>query len=157
MSATQERSYLDELLEDENYNLTFHIEEALVEAAEKIKDAMADANINRTKIAQKLKISLPQVSRALNGSHNLTVRTLASMLWASGKKLTIDYTDIQEEEEQQLALSFSQPDRYKYKKIWPNSKWELMKPGRIDYLGFFGSWVLVGIIIFLLWLMVSIK
>ena len=101
MSATQERSYLDELLEDENYNLTFHIEEALVEAAEKIKDAMADANINRTKIAQKLKISLPQVSRALNGSHNLTVRTLASMLWASGKKLTIDYTDIQEEEEQQ--------------------------------------------------------
>lgn len=32
-----------------------------------------------------------------------------------------------------------------------------MKPGWIDVLGFGGSWLLVGVIIFLLWLMVNIK
>jgi hypothetical protein len=32
-----------------------------------------------------------------------------------------------------------------------------MKPVRADVLGFFGSWLLVGVIIFLLWLMVNIK
>ena len=70
------------------------------------------------------------------------------------------YTPVQksnEEEEKQLAISYANPERYKGNKIWPESKWELMKPGRIDYIGFFGSWVLVGIIIFLLWLVVSIK
>ncbi len=61
------------------------------------------------------------------------------------------------EEDEQLELSYANPDRYKHRKIWPNSNWELMKPARIDYIGFFGSWVLVGVIIFLLWLVVSIK
>ena len=28
---------------------------------------------------------------------------------------------------------------------------------KMDYLGFFGSWALVGVIILLLWLMVSIR
>jgi hypothetical protein len=32
-----------------------------------------------------------------------------------------------------------------------------MKPGRADFVGFGGTWVLVGVIILLLWLMVSIK
>jgi hypothetical protein len=31
-----------------------------------------------------------------------------------------------------------------------------MKPTMIDYLGFGGSWVLVGLILMLLWLMVNI-
>jgi SSS family solute:Na+ symporter len=32
-----------------------------------------------------------------------------------------------------------------------------MKPTKLDILGFGGSWILVGIIILLLWVMVSIK
>ena len=32
-----------------------------------------------------------------------------------------------------------------------------MKPGKKDIIGFGGSWVLVGVIIFLLWLMVTVK
>jgi len=32
-----------------------------------------------------------------------------------------------------------------------------MKPRKIDLLGFGGSWILVGVIILLLWLMTSIK
>jgi hypothetical protein len=32
-----------------------------------------------------------------------------------------------------------------------------MKPGKWDIIGFGGSWVLVGVIIALLWLMVTIR
>ncbi len=49
------------------------------------------------------------------------------------------------------------PERYAPRKIWPRSSWEILKPGRGDIIGFGGSWLLVGVIILLLWLMVSIK
>jgi hypothetical protein len=32
-----------------------------------------------------------------------------------------------------------------------------MKPQKADILGFAGTWLLVGVIIFLLWLMVTIR
>lgn len=49
------------------------------------------------------------------------------------------------------------PDMYRDRKIWPRSSWEIMKPGKWDYIGFGGSWVLVGVIILLLWLMVRLR
>lgn len=51
----------------------------------------------------------------------------------------------------------ARPERWVIRKIRPRSGWEIMKPGRADILGFGGTWLLVGIVIFLLWLMVTIK
>ena len=48
-------------------------------------------------------------------------------------------------------------DEIEKRKLRPGSNWEFMKPVRADVLGFVGSWLLVGVIIFLLWLMVNIK
>ncbi len=62
-----------------------------------------------------------------------------------------------EEEEKELEKSFQNPDRYKKDKLLPNSNWEIEKPTKMDALGFGGSWILVGVIIFLLWLVTSIK
>lgn len=56
-----------------------------------------------------------------------------------------------------LAESYADPDKFRSRKIWPRSNWEIMKPGWKDVLGFGGSWILVGVILFLLWLMVHIK
>jgi len=53
--------------------------------------------------------------------------------------------------------AYDHPDKFKGAKIWPRSQWEIMKPSRLDIIGFGGSWLLVGVIILLLWLMVSIK
>ncbi len=63
----------------------------------------------------------------------------------------------EEEERAALEAAWADPGRFEQNKIWPGSDWEIMKPSRMDYLGFFGSWVLVGIIILLLWGMVSIR
>lgn len=62
-----------------------------------------------------------------------------------------------EEEEKALEEAYKNPDKYKPQKLFPKSKWEILKPTKMDVLGFGGSWVLVGVIIFLLWLMTSIK
>jgi len=69
------------------------------------------------------------------------------------------YTPVQatqEEEEKALQNAYDNPGMYDDRKLFRKSDWEMLKPGRIDFLGFFGSWALVGIIVFLLWLVVTI-
>lgn len=62
-----------------------------------------------------------------------------------------------EEEERRLADAYAHPDKYEMDKVIPGSNWEIMRPRKIDVLGFGGSWILVGVVILLLWLMVSIR
>ncbi|MDQ7052824.1 MAG: hypothetical protein Q9P14_08020 [candidate division KSB1 bacterium] len=40
--------------------------------------------------------------------------------------------------------------------LFPGTQWELHKPQKADWIGFFGTWGLVGLIIMLLWLVVNI-
>jgi SSS family solute:Na+ symporter len=62
-----------------------------------------------------------------------------------------------EMERQALADAVRDFEKYEKEKIWPRSNWEIYKPGWQDVLGFGGSWLLVGVIIFLLWLMVNLR
>jgi SSS family solute:Na+ symporter len=55
-----------------------------------------------------------------------------------------------------LSQAASQPDMYDRGKLLPRSNWEVMKPTWLDLVGFGGSWILVGIVLLLLWLMVTI-
>ena len=48
------------------------------------------------------------------------------------------------------------PETYEDQKLWSGSNWEILKPSRIDWIGFGGSWVLVGVILVLLWVMARI-
>jgi SSS family solute:Na+ symporter len=70
------------------------------------------------------------------------------------------HTPVQKSEEEDfraLQESFDNPGKFEKDKIRPGSNWEIMKPKKIDLLGFGGSWILVGVIILLLWLMTAIK
>jgi SSS family solute:Na+ symporter len=90
---------------------------------------------------------------------------LVSFLTKPGEKHHLDkfyakmYTPVQptpEEESLALQTAYDNPRMYDDRKLFRKSNWEMLKPRRIDYIGFFGSWVLVGIIVFLLWLVVTI-
>lgn len=72
-------------------------------------------------------------------------------------KMHTPVQDTPEKEEKALEESFKNIEQFEKKKIFPGSQWELMKMTKLDYIGFGGSWVLVGIVILLLWLMVSIR
>ncbi len=62
-----------------------------------------------------------------------------------------------EAEERALEEAYRHPEIFERQKIWPGSNWEILKPTWKDVVGFGGAWIMVGLIIFLLWLMVSIK
>jgi SSS family solute:Na+ symporter len=72
-------------------------------------------------------------------------------------KLHTPVQKTEEEERQALQESYENPEKFEKDKIKPGSNWEIMKPTKLDVLGFGGSWILVGVIILLLWLMTSIK
>ncbi len=56
-----------------------------------------------------------------------------------------------------VEAAANEPERIARLKIRPKSNWEILKPTRMDVLGFGGSWLMVGVIILLLWLMVSLR
>lgn len=62
-----------------------------------------------------------------------------------------------EEEERALRRAVENYEEIERRKLRPGSNWEIMKPKLVDILGFGGCWLLVGVIIFLLWLMVNIR
>jgi SSS family solute:Na+ symporter len=69
------------------------------------------------------------------------------------------YTPVQptrEEDEKAVQTSVSNPGMYDDRKLWPKQGWEMLKPKKIDYLGFFGSWLLVGLVILLLWIVINL-
>jgi len=62
-----------------------------------------------------------------------------------------------EQDQRAVDEARAHPQNWEKEKLWPKSKWEIMKPQRADIIGFGGTWLLVGVIIFLLWLMVTIR
>ena len=61
-----------------------------------------------------------------------------------------------EKEQQALEHAYKHPEKFEKDKIFPGTKWEILKPSLIDFYGFGGSWLAVGLILLLLWLVVSI-
>ncbi|MDP8240128.1 MAG: sodium:solute symporter family protein [Candidatus Hatepunaea meridiana] len=61
-----------------------------------------------------------------------------------------------EAEKKALENAYANPNKFEKEKIIPGSQWEILKPGKMDYIGFLGSWGLVGVVILLLWVMITI-
>lgn len=57
-------------------------ERCLAAGTEAIAQAMEIAGLNRAQLAERLGKSRGYVTRVLNGTHNMTLRTLGDMLWA---------------------------------------------------------------------------
>lgn len=57
----------------------------------------------------------------------------------------------------EVQASYANPRRFDYDKLFPGHNWEILKPAASDYAGFFGTWALVGVIVLLLWAMVTIR
>lgn len=61
-----------------------------------------------------------------------------------------------EEEAAALEHAAAHPEMFESKKILPGTGWEILKPGWKDVAGFGGSWVIVGVIILLLFILANL-
>jgi SSS family solute:Na+ symporter len=87
---------------------------------------------------------------------------LVSAVTRPGNKKRLDrfygklHTPVQptpEKEKEALDYAAEHPEIHEKKKLLPGTNWEILKPTRLDLAGFGGSWVLVGVVIFLLWVL----
>lgn len=88
-----------------------------------------------------------------------------SMLTRPNDKEALDrfygklHTPIQpsaELEREAIERAAQHPEIFEKDKILPRSNWEILKPTRLDVIGFGGSWILVGMILILLWFLATI-
>jgi len=56
-----------------------------------------------------------------------------------------------------LEAAYANPRQFDSDKVFTGENWEILKPSRSDYVGFFGTWALVGVVILLLWAMVTVR
>jgi SSS family solute:Na+ symporter len=57
----------------------------------------------------------------------------------------------------EVEASYANPRRFDHDKLFPGRNWEILRPAPSDFAGFFGTWVLVGAIVLMLWAMVTIQ
>jgi SSS family solute:Na+ symporter len=88
-----------------------------------------------------------------------------SYITKPASKKTLDYffskihTPVQPTPEQDVAKIQENADnmeQWESRKLFPKTHWEIHKPQKMDYIGFLGTWALVGVVILLLWLVVTI-
>ena len=59
-------------------------------------------------------------------------------------------------EQEAIERATLHPEMFDHDKVFPGTNWEILKPARIDILGFGGCWLLVGVLLLLLWLLTRI-
>lgn len=61
-----------------------------------------------------------------------------------------------DEDDKLINENAANMDKFKGSRLFPKTQWELHKPGKMDFIGFLGTWVLVGVILLLLWVVVRV-
>lgn len=83
-----ELRWLERELPNEEDQRDYAQERAIVGVTESVVCAMDEAGLNQTEIAARIGKSRGHVSRLLDGTRNMTLRSLADMLWACGKEVS---------------------------------------------------------------------
>lgn len=87
-------SILEQWLQESPQSARLFAEEKLIlEATNALWASMKAKELTQTDIAQLLEVSKPHVSKVLSGHHNMTLRTLASLAYAMGKKVNLLLSD----------------------------------------------------------------
>ena len=80
---------LIKLFEETEQTPEYQFEEAVVDITEEISEIMEAKGITRADLARQLGKSRAWVTKALNGSQNMTLKTVVEILWTLGYKLKI--------------------------------------------------------------------
>lgn len=82
--------FLTQWLEESPGNARALAEESLiVDVAEEIWQALHQAGLSKTDLANRLNVSKPRITKLLDGSANMTLRTLADIAFELDKKIVV--------------------------------------------------------------------
>ncbi|MCP4399977.1 MAG: helix-turn-helix transcriptional regulator [bacterium] len=86
-------TWFTQTLEALKDDVEFRLESKILEITEVICQKMAEKKMTRTRLAEKLDISPPGVTKILNGNSNFTLKTLLSLSEALDQELVIEFKE----------------------------------------------------------------
>ena len=87
--TTNGTSWLYEALKEPEARRVFEEERLVLIATNAIIEAMQKQTITRAQLADRLGTSRAHITQLLSGSRNMTLRTLADITWALGKRVGV--------------------------------------------------------------------
>ncbi len=91
-----EHQEIEALLEDPEYRLAFEEEKLIAQLTEGLAGAMVERGWNQKELANALGVSPSYVTQLLRGQRNVSLRTLARMLFKLGKQAALEIGDLQQ-------------------------------------------------------------
>lgn len=90
---------LEEYLKDEEFQKVFAQEDLIMEVTETLCELLEKEKVSRKELAERMGKSKGFISQLLNGGRNLTLRTVADILYVLGYKVSlIPHKEGQEEQ-----------------------------------------------------------
>jgi transcriptional regulator with XRE-family HTH domain len=86
-------SKLRKKLEARKDNRRYQETRFILEVIDKIQECLNGTDLKKKDVAEKLDVSKGRVSQFFSGQKNLTLRTLASLLWAMDKRPRLEIDD----------------------------------------------------------------
>ena len=83
-------TWLENYIEQNQYTVDYQTELSIVGLNEKIVSKMGELKINRAELAKRLGVSKAFVTKLLNGSPNMTIKTMISIALALDCQLYVD-------------------------------------------------------------------
>jgi transcriptional regulator with XRE-family HTH domain len=87
------KSWFQKQIEALKDDFEFRLETLILNITETISENMEKKGFNRSKFAEKLRVSPPAVTKILNGTSNFTLKTLLSIADALELNLKIDFEE----------------------------------------------------------------
>ena len=86
------KSHMERFVADKGRRRLLNQEELILEVTEKVCEVLEKAGVSRQELARRMGRSKGFVTQLLGGGRNLTLRTLADISFALGRKLRLDLT-----------------------------------------------------------------
>ena len=103
MSETMNQAWIERQTASPESRRLYEEERLILWAAEAVAEAMARRGLTRAQLADALGTSRPNVTQLLNGSRNMTLRTLAAVAHACGARVDIQLEPLADWRFQQLG------------------------------------------------------
>ncbi|MBB3207489.1 putative XRE-type DNA-binding protein [Rhodopirellula rubra] len=92
----------------------------ILEVTDALADCLEDSGVKKKDLASKLGLTRGRISQLFSGEKNLTLRTLAGILWASGKRGRLVIEDMDQDSDEfhplnQCIYNASSCTRYTFK------------------------------------------
>ena len=125
------RTLTQEVIRTEDDRRLFEQERVILDVTEMICELMEQENMSKSDLAQKVGTSKSHITQLLNGTRNMTLRTISDVLYHLGYAFDVDFKEITDFEQEFAQVDFQESWSLKWieepRVAWPEYENKLQR------------------------------